>query len=123
MVVTRGAGHVGISSARCFYHCARASGGYCGWLLEDDLGTKLCFDCHAVIPRGGWGGEQSQLAFSEKVNILLSLKEMCHQYWPASGTSRYDQYTVQLSKEIKTGEYVMRKLKLNKVINLSCLCT
>ena len=39
---------------------------------------------------------------------------MCHQYWPTSRGSNetYDKYTVTLTKQEISGDYVIRKMEL-----------
>ncbi|XP_062509482.1 receptor-type tyrosine-protein phosphatase epsilon-like [Corticium candelabrum] len=58
--------------------------------------------------------EQNCVSIVMLASLQENGEEMCHQYWPASGSAQYGQYTVLLSKETNLGEYVIRKFNLSK---------
>ena len=45
----------------------------------------------------------------------LLWQEMCHQYWPSSGSAQYGSITVQMKDETERTGYVVREMIVTKV--------
>jgi netrin-G3 ligand len=58
--------------------------------------------------------EQNSLTIVMLTSLEENKEEMSYKYWPSSGSSQYEQYTVELQKETNLGEYVLRVLKISK---------
>ena len=105
---------LGLFEAKGICGHTRSIAGHCSRVLADDLGVKMCHNCHVGQGEGAGKSEWllHLLPWTWCITILLSGEVPSILNWPDTGTETFGQYQVVTHSCTEYAEYTLREFKL-----------